>query len=133
MAMAAGCLVFAAAELDGLPLAALFMSHALSFLSMTAATLILVPLWAAIRKGATSVARVLAAIQVGLVLAGWFRLQFPVILNSPETPLTIYSSAAPESTLRYLLYALAGGSALIFPSLFYLLRIFKGEERYKSG
>jgi cytochrome bd ubiquinol oxidase subunit II len=132
MAMLTGCLVFAAAELDGLPLASLFMGHALSFLSMTAATLILVPLWAAIRKGATSTSRVLAAVQVGLVLAGWFRLQFPVILNSPEAPLTIYSTAAPESTLRYLLYALAGGSVLIFPSLFYLLRIFKVEERWKS-
>jgi cytochrome d ubiquinol oxidase subunit II len=129
MAMVAGCLVFAAAEIDGLPLASLFMGHALSLGSMTAATLILIPLWAAIRKGATSAARVLAAIQVGIVLAGWFRLQFPVILNSPEAPLTIYSAAAPESTLRYLLYALAGGSALIFPSLFYLLKIFKVEER----
>jgi cytochrome d ubiquinol oxidase subunit II len=129
MAMVAGCLVFAAAEIDGLPLASLFMGHALSLGSMTAATLILIPLWAAIRKGATYAARVLAAIQVGLVLAGWFRLQFPVILNSPEAPITIYSAAAPESTLRYLLYALAGGSVLIFPSLFYLLKIFKVEER----
>jgi len=129
MAIVAGGLVFAAAERNGLPLASLFMGHALSLGSMTVATLILIPLWAAIRKGATSAARVLAAIQVGLVLAGWFRLQFPVILNSPEGPLTIYSAAAPESTLRYLLYALVGGSVLIFPSLFYLLRIFKVEER----
>jgi cytochrome d ubiquinol oxidase subunit II len=129
MAIAAGFLVFAAAERNGLPLVSLFMGHALSLGSMTAATLILIPLWAAIRKGATSAARVLAAIQVGLVLAGWFRLQFPVILNSPEAPFTIYSAAAPESTLRYLLYALVGGSALIFPSLFYLLKIFKVEER----
>jgi cytochrome d ubiquinol oxidase subunit II len=70
-------------------------------------------------------ARVFVAAQVGLVLIGWFRLQFPIIVNSPTTPLTIYTAAAPEATLRYLLYALLAGSALIFPALFYLLKIFK--------
>jgi cytochrome d ubiquinol oxidase subunit II len=62
---------------------------------------------------------------VALVLVGWFRLQFPVIINSRTDPLTIYTSAAPETTLRYLLYALIGGSLVVFPALFYLLRTFK--------
>jgi len=108
------------------------MSHALSFLSMTAATLF----W--FRFGRQSERphpspRVLAAIQVGLVLAGWFRLRSGHS-HSPETPLTIYSSAAPESTLRYLLYALAGeGSALYFPFAFLSAANLQGRERYKSG
>ena len=39
--------------------------------------------------------------------------------------MTIYTAAAPEPTLRYLLYALIVGSAIIFPALTYLLKIFK--------
>jgi cytochrome d ubiquinol oxidase subunit II len=65
---------------------------------------------------------------VGLVLIGWFRLQYPVIINSSIEPLTIYTAAAPETTLRYLLYALIGGSLIIFPALFYLLTVFKLSE-----
>ncbi len=68
------------------------------------------------------------AAQVGLVLIGWFRLQYPIIVNSRSNPLTIYTAAAPEPTLRYLLYALIVGSVLIFPALFYLLKIFKLSE-----
>ena len=73
-------------------------------------------------------ARMLVAAQIGLVLIGWFRLQFPVIINSKSSPLTIYTAAAPEPTLRYLLYALIAGSLIIFPALFYLLKIFKLSE-----
>lgn len=64
----------------------------------------------------------------GLVLIGWYRLQYPIIVNAPTTPLTIYTAAAPEPTLRYLLYALIAGSVIIFPALFYLLKIFKLSE-----
>ena len=73
-------------------------------------------------------ARILVAAQVGLVLIGWYRLQYPGIINAPATPLTIYTAAAPEATLRYLLYALIAGSVIIFPALFYLLKIFKLSE-----
>jgi cytochrome d ubiquinol oxidase subunit II len=48
-----------------------------------------------------------------------------LILNTRADPLTIYAAAAPEAILCYLLYALIAGSALIFPALFYLLKIFK--------
>jgi cytochrome bd ubiquinol oxidase subunit II len=92
---------------------------------MIGATLLLVPLWIAIRRDAIQSARILVATQVGLILIGWFRLQFPVIINSRSDPLTIYAAAAPEPTLRYLLYAIIAGSAIIFPALVCLLKIFK--------
>ena len=71
------------------------------------------------------------AAQVSLVLIGWYRLQYPIIVNTPTTPLTIYTAAAPDATLRYLLYALIAGSLIIFPALFYLLKIFKLSEAAK--
>jgi cytochrome bd-type quinol oxidase subunit 2 len=51
-----------------------------------------------------------------------------VMINSQIQPLTIYNTAASESTLRYLLYALVAGSVIIFPALIYLLKIFKLSE-----
>jgi len=92
---------------------------------MIGATLLLVPLWIAIRRDAIQSARILVATQVGLILIGWFRLQFPEIINSRSDPLTIYAAAEPEPTLRYLLYAIIAGSAIIFPALVCLLKIFK--------
>jgi cytochrome d ubiquinol oxidase subunit II len=125
LAVLTGALVFVAAEIEGLELMRLFGARALSLASMIGATLILVPLWIAIGKSAVHSARILVAAQVGLVLIGWFRLQFPTIINSKIDPLTIYSAAAPEPALRYLLYALVAGSVVIFPALIYLLAIFK--------
>jgi cytochrome bd ubiquinol oxidase subunit II len=125
LAMIVGIAVFAAAELERLPLARLFASKALSLGSMTGATVILFPLWIAVRRNRVQMARILVATQVGLVLIGWFRLQYPAIVNLQSIPFTIYSAAAPEPTLLYLLYALLVGSVIIFPSLFYVLKVFK--------
>jgi cytochrome d ubiquinol oxidase subunit II len=129
LAIVVGLGVFVAAEIDDLPLARLFLANAVSLIAMAAATFILVPLWIAIRRNAVHSARMFVAAQVGLVLIGWFRLQFPTIINSKIEPLTIYTAAAPETTLRYLLYALIGGSAIIFPALLYLLTVFKLSDK----
>ena len=135
LAIVAGLGVFIAAEFDGLPLARVFAGRALSLVSMLGATLILFPLWIAIRRDRVQIARLLVAAQVGLVLIGWFRLQYPVIVNSRTTPLTLYAAAAPESTLRYMLYALVVGCAVIFPALFYLMKVFKlsGADEIEKG
>ncbi|HEU4585422.1 MAG TPA: cytochrome d ubiquinol oxidase subunit II [Gemmatimonadaceae bacterium] len=68
-------------------------------------------------------ARVAAAAQVTLILWGWALGQYPYIL--PPT-LTIGGAAAPERTLNLALWALALGATVLFPSLAYLFRIFKG-------
>ncbi len=70
------------------------------------------------------VARVCAAAQVTLILLGWAFAQFP---NLVEPDITITSAAAPQITLELLLGALAAGAILLFPSYYYLFRIFKAE------
>ena len=124
-AVLAGILVFASAQVEGLPLASLFVSKPLSLLSMAGATFILVPLWLALKSRRHFLLRGLAIAQVVFVLTGWFNLQFPVLIASQAGAVTLYSAAAPEITLKYLLAALGVGSLLIFPSLFYLFRVFK--------
>jgi cytochrome d ubiquinol oxidase subunit II len=68
-------------------------------------------------------ARVAVAVQVTLILWGWALGQYPFML--PPT-LTIEGAAAPDRTLNLTLWALALGAMVLFPSLAYLFRIFKG-------
>jgi cytochrome d ubiquinol oxidase subunit II len=68
-------------------------------------------------------ARVLAAAQVSLILAGWATAQFPWLVV-PEH--TIRSAAAPDSVLQPLLVALGLGALVLAPSIYYLMRVFKG-------
>jgi cytochrome d ubiquinol oxidase subunit II len=67
-------------------------------------------------------ARFCAAAQVTMILLGWAFAQFP---NVVEPDLTISSAAAPALTLELLLGALIAGAIVLFPSYYYLFRIFK--------
>ncbi len=78
-------------------------------------------LWALWRRHFL-LARQAAVAQVTLILWGWALAQYPWML--PET-MTIGQAAAPPVTLRLTLIALAIGAVLLFPSLYYLFRIFK--------
>ena len=68
------------------------------------------------------VARVAAATQVALILWGWGLAQYPYLLP-PD--LTIAAAAAPRVTLELALGAVSLGAIVLFPSLYYLLRVFK--------
>lgn len=69
-------------------------------------------------------ARVCAAGQVTLILLGWAFAQFPHLV---EPDITITSAAAPQITLELLLAAVAAGALLLFPSYYYLIRVFKAQ------
>jgi cytochrome d ubiquinol oxidase subunit II len=73
-----------------------------------------------------NLARTAAVGQVTFILLGWALAQFPHLVT-PDV--TIQNAAAPESTLRLLLLALGAGAVILLPSLFYLFRIFKGQEQ----
>src|SRR6266571_536686 len=131
-ALAAGAALFGAAVLvlvlslryaplvrDGLIFAA--WAVPLHLVTAAAAVTALAALW--FRRW--RLARVAAAAQVSLILWGWALGQYPYLLP-PD--LTIAAAAAPAVTLRLVLGALALGAAVLFPSLFYLFRIFKGSR-----
>lgn len=69
-------------------------------------------------------ARICVAAQTTLILLGWAFAQFPHLV---EPDITISSAAAPQITLKLLLGAVAAGAILLFPSYYYLFRIFKAE------
>ncbi len=129
VAVAVGALVFPCAAWSGVPLFSQFIEHPLALAGMALATLVQLPLWWSVATERWQMARVLAAAQVSFVLAGWFRLQFPVLLvGGPGAgDITVYNTAAAAPVLRVLLFALVGGCLLIFPALYFLLRVFKRE------
>jgi cytochrome d ubiquinol oxidase subunit II len=67
-------------------------------------------------------ARAAAAGQVTCILVGWGLAQYPYLVV-PD--LTLAGSAAASSTLRLLVWALAAGAVLLFPSFAYLFYVFK--------
>lgn len=78
-------------------------------------------------------ARVCVVGQVTVTIWTWALALFPHIVP-PD--LTIFNAAAPTATLQALVVALMAGALLLFPSLYYLLRVFKdtavfGESRSK--
>ena len=70
------------------------------------------------------VARIAAAGQVVLILWGWGVAQYPFMLP-PD--LTIGGAAAPKVTLELVLIAVGLGAIVLFPSLYYLFKIFKSK------
>ena len=63
--------------------------------------------------------------QVALILWGWALAQYPYLVP-PD--LTIRGAAAPRIMLVLVLWALVAGGLVLFPSLVYLLRVFKREH-----
>jgi cytochrome d ubiquinol oxidase subunit II len=67
-------------------------------------------------------ARIGAGLQVSLIFWGWPLAQFPFLI---PPSFAVEASAAPHSTLRASLIALAIGGMILIPSLWYLFQIFK--------
>lgn len=72
-------------------------------------------------------ARAAAAVQVALIVGGWAASQYPYVVV-PD--LTLASASAPRQVQVALLWALAAGAVFLFPALYALFRIFKGERPF---
>jgi len=72
-------------------------------------------------------ARLAAAAQVALIVLGWGASQYPYLVV-PDV--TLASASGPRATQVALLVALAAGALTLFPSLYLLFRVFKGERPF---
>ncbi|MDP0491375.1 MAG: cytochrome d ubiquinol oxidase subunit II [Verrucomicrobiota bacterium JB023] len=120
-----GALVFFASLGEQRSLATEFIGHPLALAAMIVATVLFVALWVSMSREKVMLTRIVASGQVVLILFGWWIIYRPNAIITTEGALTFYDAAAPEATLRQLLIALVVGSLLIFPSLIFLLRVFK--------
>ena len=78
-----------------------------------------------LQQGRWQLARWAAIAQVIGVLLGWAAAQYPVLL---APGLTVANAASPVITLQWIAPMVVAGSALLFPSLFWLLRTFKAQR-----
>lgn len=120
-----GILVFFASYFEGTELLTKFWSHQFAYWFVSLVVVLFVVLWIAAVKWRPLAARLVAATQAGVIIGAWFMVNAPVVLTLKSGPLSFYDAAAPAATLRQLVLALLIGSVVIFPSLFYLLRVFK--------
>lgn len=66
-----------------------------------------------------------AGATVAAVTWGWGVVQYPEIVPSE---ITVFTAKSPDAVLWVMVWAIAGGSILIVPSLGYLLYLFKGKR-----
>ena len=64
-----------------------------------------------------------AGMEATLIVWGWALAQYPYLV---EPDLLLHNAAAPPQTLRLLFALLAAGALIVFPSLYYLYKVFKG-------
>lgn len=121
-----GASTFAAAWASGVDLVGAFLDSAVSLGAFAAATLMLLPFWKTLTSDRVNLARGLGAGIVTLVLVGWLGAFFPQAVRfTGDVSLNWYEVAAVPAVQWALLVALLTGSALIFPSLYFLFRTFK--------
>jgi cytochrome d ubiquinol oxidase subunit II len=127
-----GC-VFVASYFEDSAFLKEFLTHPLSIACVVVATLLFFLLWQLLKRNQPLLVRLTAAAQVSLIILGWYFAMAPAALITPQGPVSFYDAAAPAATLRQLTYALCVGSVLIFPSLFYLLKVFKLSSKSLQG
>lgn len=71
---------------------------------------------------APRLARMAAGATVALLVLGWGLAQYPMLI-APD--LTVENAAAPYATLRALMPVVIGGTVVLAPSLWWMLRVFK--------
>lgn len=123
-----GVLVFAAAGASGHPLLQEFTRSWLSIVCLIAACVLIPVVLYHLYKHNVVQIRIAIGAQVTAILAGWFSIQYPVLINVKDGEhLTFHNTQAPEATLTQLLIALVVGLMLVVPAFIYLFRVFKKE------
>ena len=125
-----GFLVFLAAEFEGLPLFSEFYHSPLSIAGIVLATLAVPLLWINLNRNNRNTVRIIAAFQTTMIVMGWFAIQFPILVKiQGGEDITYQNSSAPQQTQLHLLIALVVGVLFIFPSMGFLYKVFKFNEK----
>ncbi len=129
-----GGLVFIASFIEQVNFAESFFTNTASMIFIVLATVSLPLLWQAINKELKWRSRIIAGAQLLFILGAFYSVYFPTIVHLGDADdLTLFNSHAPDATLDYLGWALIIGSFIIFPSLYYLYKIFKIDERNEKA
>lgn len=114
---AAGILVLATSEVPVFPVASF-----VAFLVCLAATVFFR------NKNKTFLTCLFAGGQVTIVLLAWILTHGTTAITTAAGTIDFYDAVAPRATQFQLVAALLAGSCIIFPALFYMLKVFKASS-----
>lgn len=121
-----GGLVFLMAHFRGLSLLKEYLTHWLSITMVVLATLTIPVTFWSIRNAKVLLSRLAVGFQVTLILGAYMATSFPVVIKfQGGGVLSIIEAAAPDATLKQLVFALVAGVLIIIPALVYLFSVFK--------
>lgn len=120
-----GAVVFAIAYLERLEWVEKMLGSPFALMAMGFATLLIFVVAYAFHSGRPWVLRLAMGAQACCVLVGFFAAQFPVLLRTAGHDYTYRDLAAPEATVRGLLWAVGIGLLIIVPLLTYLIAVYK--------
>lgn len=106
-----------------------FIAHPVSLVAFVFATILVPTIWVLLRAERVWALRFSVAAQMCCVVLACLALQFPNYLRFQSgAQLNLIEAAASPATLKHLLVALVVGSSLIFPALYYLMKVFKAQS-----
>ena len=124
--MTTGAAIFFLAGMQGHYLLPGFFRNPVSLLCFIFATFAAVCLWKILSTGKAWTLRFIAGFQIGMALLAWIAAIFPnVFFYKSAPPLSLWTAAAPPSTINILGWTLILGAVFFLPALYYLIKVFK--------
>lgn len=131
LSVISGLTIFITSYLSDLAFHKLFFTHPLSLAAGFISTLLVPVIFNLIKKKKIWKLRLVVGFQILMIMIGWFIIQWPnLVVFSDGSVLSIYDAASPDITMKILFFALAIGTTIIFPGLFYLFKIFKSDVNH---
>jgi cytochrome bd ubiquinol oxidase subunit II len=122
-----GVMVFVMAQAYGHNLFTEFFRSPISIAALSSVLLLIPVIFYLLNHPNIIYLRIVAGIQVSLIMIGWFAIQFPILIYEKNGDhLTFYNTQAPYATLFQLLVALFVGLVLVIPAFYFLFKVFKG-------
>lgn len=101
-----------------------FLQNPYSITAILLSAVLLFPLWRAIKGQYSMRTRILAGIQILLVIFAAVNTHFPNLIITSSSEVDLLAGAAPPSVIRVLGISLIIGGAVILPGLFHLMKAF---------
>jgi cytochrome d ubiquinol oxidase subunit II len=132
-ALLCGMLVFVAAYAEDIPLAYWIFGNKIGTAAISLAGISLLLLWYLLYKNKTKLIRVLAGVQVTMILLAITYIHYPnIVLLKDGTYLSLEEHQGHAKTIESLGWALLIGSIFILPALFYLIYSFQKRNKFSG-
>lgn len=119
-----GTLVFTEAFLADRAFIHFFLNNKLTLFIFVGVTLLLWPLWLALKKGLKLLPRFILAVQLFFILFVWSGLAFPYLIIFKKGQLSLLENLPPTSVFNTLGWSLILAGIFVLPGLYHLFKTF---------